>query len=329
MDEIKRLILGEDNGSADPAPIFDCPEVFIGQEKIVEKTDILIERVKSSKKALPHMLFVGEEGMGKGTLGRVIAKRINSRITILNAQTLSLSRAGDFIGILTNLEERDILCISEIDKLSKTFSEFLFPAISNFKIDFVVDKGPHAQTINFDLKRFTLIATTSQLNRVNKNLLTCFFITYAFEPYLESQIGQILVNKAKVDGLQVEEKLLEDITKKAYGIPAEAMGLFNKAVIYAKTFDIKILTKEIFEESIKLSGYQATLTARKLIDRSISDDVRLKVWRRDEGKCVKCGSLEKLEYDHIIPVSKGGSNTERNVRLLCEKCNRTKSDGIV
>ena len=323
-DEIKRLVLGQE--LLNSTPIVDYPDVFIGQEKIIEKIDILIERVKSSKKALPHMLLVGEEGMGKGTLIKVIAHKASARITILNAQ--SLDRAGDFIGILTNLEERDILCITDIDKLSKTMVEFLLPALSDCKIDFIVDKGPYAKTINFDLKKFTLIATATDLNKVNKNLLKYFFIVYSFEPYLESQIGQILTNKAKASGLQVDEKLLEDITKKAYGIPAEAMCLFNKAVVYAKTFDVKILTKEIFEEIIKLSGYQTALTGRRLVDRAISDEVRLRVWRRDEGKCVKCSSQERLEYDHIIPVSKGGSNTERNVQLLCEKCNREKSNSI-
>ena len=87
------------------------------------------------------------------------------------------------------------------------------------------------------------------------------------------------------------------------------------------------MNKEVIEETIKISGHQTIFDTKK-IDRAISDEVRLKVWRRDEGKCVKCGCQEKLEYDHIIPVSKGGSNTERNIQLLCEKCNRSKSANI-
>ena len=271
------------------------------------------------------MLFIGEDGMGKETLAKFITKKMNSRITSVSSQ--SMSRAGDFIGLLTNLGDKDILFISEIEKFNRACIEFLLPAMSRYHIDFIVDKGPYAKNIEFTLKPFTLIATSSHLNKINKKLLPYFLINYNFEPYLDCQIGQIIQNKAKSNNLAIDLELLKDISQNSYGSPADVMTILNKAIIYANSFGIKVLNKEVIEETIKISGHQTIFDTKK-IDRAISDEVRLKVWRRDEGKCVKCGCQEKLEYDHIIPVSKGGSNTERNIQLLCEKCNRSKSANI-
>ena len=157
-----------------------------------------------------------------------------------------------------------------------------------------------------------------------KNL---FFSIYRFIPYSDEEITQIILNKAKVSQITIDEESLKFITQRANGIPSEGARLFDKVKQYAQLSDVKLITGDIIQECLKVSESEFKKETKD-VDRNISEEVRLKVWRRDGGKCVICGSQEKLEFDHTIPVSKGGSNTERNVRLLCERCNRERRDHI-
>ena len=149
--------------------------VFIGQKEILEKVDLLIKKVTASNKPLPHILFVGEDGMGKGTLAAIIARKLNSRVTVGCGG--SIERLGDLIGILTILEDKDIFLIKDIDELKKTVAEFLIPALHSLRVEFVIDKGPYARKVIFNLKKFTCIATTSQPNKLKQDNKT-FYISH-------------------------------------------------------------------------------------------------------------------------------------------------------
>lgn len=318
MEERKREIEREE-------AFLHLPDIFIGQKKILEKINILVEKAKTTNNPLPHMLLVGDEGMGKETLARIIAQQLNSNITISFGDCIE--KAGDIIGILTNLNERDIFLIKDIEKLNKIVKDFLYPALHSYQIDFVIDKGPYAKQVKFNLKQFTLISTTSQLDKLDTNLARTFFSIYRFAPYSTEEISQLILNKSRLLNVVCDEESIKYISQKANGVPAEAVSLFNKVVKYAELSGVKLITNEVIQECLVLSEseYEAD---KKDIGRNIPGEVRREVWRRDEGKCVECGSQEKLEYDHVIPVTKGGSNTARNIRLLCEVCNRKKRDNI-
>ncbi|MBI3315997.1 MAG: AAA family ATPase, partial [Candidatus Omnitrophica bacterium] len=133
---------------------------FVGQEDVLENLTIALQAAKKRKEPLEHILLSGPPGLGKTTLAHIVAHEMKAKIMATSGP--AIERAGDLIGILTNLEEGDILFIDEIHRLSKVVEEFVYPAMEDCKIDFVVDKGPYAKTIKFALKRFTLIGATTR-----------------------------------------------------------------------------------------------------------------------------------------------------------------------
>ena len=153
----------------------------MGQADLVNGLKVAIAAAKKRGEPLEHTLFSGPPGLGKTSLAHIISNEMKSRITVTSGP--AIDRAGDFIGILTNLEKGDVLFIDEIHRLSKTVEEFLYPAMEGFKIDFIVDKGPYAKTINFNLKPFTLIGATTRSGLLTTPLRDRFGIFYHLEFY--------------------------------------------------------------------------------------------------------------------------------------------------
>ena len=230
-------------------PIKETPaEVFVGQNKIVEKIDILIKKTKSSKRPLPHLLFVAESGMGKSTLAYMIAKELNVKIIDKSAATISTE--GNLVGVLANLDESGIILIDKIDALNAPSVRALRQALDTYEISLVTD----AKTFTFHLKPFTLIATTSNPDKLNPDLENLFFSVCRFVPYSADEITQIIINKAKMCQIEVEDKeSLKLITQKSNGLPSEGVRLFNKVVKYVELSNLKLITGDIIHEYFNMS----------------------------------------------------------------------------
>ncbi len=312
--------------SKDPQPV-PPPPPFVGQEEITKKIDQLINRSKASQSPFPHTLFIGEEGMGKRTLALNIAHNLGTKVTQMFAS--AVGRAGDLIGILTNLDQGDILLIEDFHQMNKIVKEFLYPAVDNLTIDFVIDKGPYAKNIKFHLKGFTLIATVLDGNLLEKRVRDLFTCTYKFAPYPKVALQQILAQECHRLTVSCDPNALDMLAEVAEGNSGKGVRLIRTMVKHLHPSQPSVLTTSIVQEYLHLTTYNVQPVVESIdIERRILDEVKREVWRRDKGKCTRCGSRERLEYDHIIPLSKGGSSTTRNIELLCEVCNRSKSDSI-
>ncbi|HBG60366.1 MAG: Holliday junction DNA helicase RuvB [Omnitrophica WOR_2 bacterium GWF2_38_59] len=235
MEEKKRIVFNQETEedrvyslSLRPAMIGE----FVGQKDLIGNLKVSIEAAKQRKEPVEHILFSGPPGLGKTSLANIVAHEMNARITITSGP--AIDRAGDLIGILTNLEHGDVLFIDEIHRLSKVVEEFLYPAMENFKIDFIVDKGPYAKTVNFNLKPFTLIGATTRSGLLASPLRDRFGMFYHLEFYEPEQLCQIVKKSAEKLKIDIDDDAALGIARRARGTPRVANRLLRRVRDYAQ-----------------------------------------------------------------------------------------------
>jgi holliday junction DNA helicase RuvB len=225
---------------------------YVGQKKVVEKLSIALEAAKRRGEPAEHALFYGPPGLGKTTLAYIIANAMGSRITTTSGP--ALERTGDLMGILTNLNEGDILFIDEIHRLPANIEEFLYPAMEDFKVDFVVDKGMFAKTINVPLKRFTLIGATTRAGSLSAPLRNRFGLFYHLEFYDVDELRQIVLRSARILGAKIEESGASEIARRARGTPRIANRLLRRVRDFAEVKASGELSAEVARDALKLEG---------------------------------------------------------------------------
>ena len=227
-------------------------EEWVGQKKVVEKLSIALQAAKQRGEPLEHVLFYGPPGLGKTTLAYIIANAMSSKITTTSGP--ALERTGDLMGILTNLGEGDILFIDEIHRLPINIEEFLYPAMEDFKVDFVVDKGMFAKTINVPLKKFTLAGATTRAGSLSAPLRNRFGLFFHLEFYDVDDLRQIVRRSARILGTQLDEAGATEISRRARGTPRIANRLLRRVRDFAEVKASGAITPAIAREALKLEG---------------------------------------------------------------------------
>src|SRR5574339_367516 len=190
---------------------------FTGQPKVKERLEITVEAAKQRGEALDHILLSGPPGLGKTTLAHIIAKAMNGSLKCTSGPTIE--KAGDLAGLLTNLDEGDVLFIDEIHRLQKTIEEYLYPAMEDFKLDIIIDQGPNARSVRLNLPRFTLIGATTRSGLLTAPLLTRFPVRERLDYYDAEQLRSIVSRAARLLGIQMDPHGAKEIARRSRGTP--------------------------------------------------------------------------------------------------------------
>jgi Holliday junction DNA helicase RuvB len=224
----------------------------IGMGELLEKLRISIQAAREREEPMEHVLLHGPPGLGKTTLAYVIAHEMGTNIKVSSGP--ALTRPSDLIGILTNLEHRDVLFIDEIHRLSPAVEEYIYPAMEDYKVDFVVDSGMHSRTINLPLKPFTLIGATTRAGLLSPPLRTRFGINH----HLEFWSVEDLLSRCKLSAsmlhLEYDAPALELLATRARGTPRISNRLLRRCRDYAQVKADGKLTIEVVQAALKLEG---------------------------------------------------------------------------
>jgi len=227
-------------------------EEFVGQNNLKDNLLVAIQAAKKRKEPLEHVLLSGPPGLGKTTLAYIIAAEMGTKITATSGP--AIEKAGDLIGILTNLSEGDILFIDEVHRLSKVVEEFIYPAMENFQIDFIIDKGPYAKTIKFNLKRFTLVGATTRTGLLTPPLRSRFGMFYHLDFYEPQDLVKIIKRSASLLGIQIDDEEAFECAKRARGTPRVANRLLRRVRDWTDVKADGTISKGIAEKALDAQG---------------------------------------------------------------------------
>ncbi len=221
---------------------------YIGQERIKENLKIYVDAARKRGEALDHVLFYGPPGLGKTTLAYVIAHEMG--VGIRTTSGPAIERPGDLAAILTNLQERDVLFIDEIHRLSKPVEEALYPAMEEFKFDIVIGQGPGARAIRLELPRFTLIGATTRVGLLSSPLRARFGVLIRLDYYTPDELQRIVLRAASILAIPLEEGGAREIAMRSRGTPRVALRLLRRVRDYAQVKGDGVITEAIAREAL-------------------------------------------------------------------------------
>ena len=225
---------------------------YIGQTSTVETLKIAIQAAKMRNESLEHILFHGPPGLGKTTVSHIIANEMGKDLTVTSGPTLE--KGGDLIGILTNLGQGDILFIDEIHRIPKIVEEFLYPAMEDFAVDFVFDKGIHARSHRYQLKQFVLIGATTRVGLLSSPLRDRFGIFRTLDFYSHDQLIIIIKRSADILNTIVSDDGAIELAKRSRGTPRIANRLLKRVRDYSQVRSDGKVTKENVKAALELEG---------------------------------------------------------------------------
>ncbi|AZN73149.1 Holliday junction branch migration DNA helicase RuvB [Georhizobium profundi] len=249
MSDPARLIDPEKRGEDAEASLRpQTLDDFTGQAEARANLKIFIEAAKARGEALDHVLFVGPPGLGKTTLAQIMAKELGVNFRATSGPVIA--KAGDLAALLTNLEERDVLFIDEIHRLSPAVEEILYPAMEDFQLDLIIGEGPAARSVKIDLAKFTLVAATTRLGLLTTPLRDRFGIPVRLNFYTVAELESIVRRGARIMGLPMTEDGALEVARRARGTPRIAGRLLRRVRDFAEVARAEAVDRKVADEAL-------------------------------------------------------------------------------
>ena len=215
-----------------------------------ERLEIAVTAATQRKEPIDHLLLSGPPGLGKTTLAHIIAKAMGANLRCTSGPTIE--KAADLAGLLTNLEEGDVLFIDEIHRMQKTVEEYLYPAMEDYQLDIIIDQGPNARSVRLNLPRFTLIGATTRSGLLTAPLLTRFPIRERLNYYAADHMTRIVTRSAGLLDVAIDEQGATEIARRSRGTPRIANNLLRRVRDYAQVKADGAITNAIADTALAM-----------------------------------------------------------------------------
>lgn len=216
---------------------------FVGQEALRENLGVMVRSAQKRQTALDHILFSGPPGLGKTTLGHIIAREMGVNLHMTSGP--ALERKGDLAGILSGLEEGDVLFIDECHRLNTVVEENLYPAMEDFYFDIVIGEGAHARSMKLTLPRFTLVGATTRSGLVSAPLRDRFGLVARLDYYDTEALTTIVARSSRILGLELTHEAAQEVARRSRGTPRIANRLLRRVRDYAVVHDADFIDQDL------------------------------------------------------------------------------------
>ena len=223
---------------------------YVGQEKLKSTLNIYIEAARSRGEALDHVLFYGPPGLGKTTLAGIIANEMGTRMKVTSGP--AIEKPGEMAAILNNLQEGDVLFVDEIHRLNRQVEEVLYPAMEDFAIDIMLGKDSTARSIRLELPHFTLVGATTRAGLLTAPLRDRFGVVQRLEFYTPKELAAIILNSARILGVEMEESGAMELARRSRGTPRLANRLLKRVRDFAQVKYDGRITREVTDFALDI-----------------------------------------------------------------------------
>ncbi len=221
---------------------------FVGQDSLKANLSVFIEAARKREEPLDHCLFYGPPGLGKTTLAHIIAHEMGTELVTTSGPVIE--RPYDLTGVLTNLKRGDVLFVDEIHRLSHVVEEYLYPAMEDFCVDIVLDKGPSARSVKLNLEHFTLVGATTRAGLLTSPLRSRFGVAQRLNYYVADELARIVERSAGILGVPIDPEGALEIARRSRGTPRIANRLLRRIRDFAEVIADGRITAEVAHESL-------------------------------------------------------------------------------